>query len=152
MLARELGLPDAEVELIEQAAPLHDLGKITIPDALLLKPGRLTSGEYEQIKEHSIAGASILAGSKSAVLQLARDIALTHHEWWDGSGYPSGLRGEEIPLAGRIVGIVDVFDALTHDRPYKPPWAYAEALAEIHRLSGTQFDPRIVGAFMRVFG
>lgn len=147
LLARALELPDAQVELLRQAAPLHDIGKLAVPDALLLKPGKLTPSEFEEIKGHAAAGAAILSGSSYDVLCLAEEIAHTHHEWWDGSGYPAGLSGEAIPIAGRIVALADVFDALTHSRPYKPAWPVAEAVAEIERLEGLQFDPAVVSAF-----
>jgi putative two-component system response regulator len=145
-----LGLPDRDVELIRRAAPLHDIGKIGIPDANLLKPGRLTAGEFEQIKAHTTIGAEILSGSRSPLLRMAESIALTHHEYWDGTGYPAGLAGEEIPLPGRIVAVADVFDALTHERPYKEAWPVADAVAEIVNQSAQQFDPEIVDAFTKL--
>ncbi len=147
LVAQRLRLPARDVTLIRQAAPLHDLGKLGISDSILLKPGKLTFEEFELIKSHATIGASILADSSSDVLRLAEEIALSHHEWWDGNGYPTGLRGEAIPLSGRIVAIADVFDALTHSRPYKDAWPVADAVAEIRRLSGRQFDPRSVDAF-----
>lgn len=149
-LSRAIGLPEDEASLIGQAAPLHDVGKLAVPDAILLKPGRLTEAEFSQIKTHTTAGAAILAGSASDVLQRAEEIALTHHEQWDGSGYPSGLRGESIPMSGRIVALADVFDALTHDRPYKSAWPAAAATAEIQRLRNRQFDPAVVDAFLEL--
>ena len=121
----------AEIELIRLAAPLHDLGKIAIPDAILGKPGKLTGEEFDQMKTHTTIGAEMLAGSPFALVEMAEQIALTHHEKWDGSGYPSGLAGDAIPIAGRIVAVADVFDALTHSRPYKPAWSTADAIAEI---------------------
>ncbi len=148
LLARELGLPAADASLIRQAAPLHDLGKLSLPDSILLKPAKLSVAEYRRVKRHPAAGAAILRGSSSRVLRLAEEIALTHHEWWDGNGYPAGLAGEGIPLAGRIVAVADVFDALTHARPYKDAWPVAEAVAEIKRLAGRQFDPGLVEAFL----
>jgi putative two-component system response regulator len=148
LLARELGLPAAEAALIRQAAPLHDLGKLSLPDAILLKPAKLSVAEYRKVKRHPVAGAAILRGSSSRVLRLAENIALTHHEWWDGSGYPAGLVGETIPLAGRIVALADVFDALTHARPYKKAWPITKAVAEVKRLAGRQFDPALVKAFL----
>ncbi|MDX6678135.1 MAG: cyclic di-GMP phosphodiesterase, partial [Solirubrobacteraceae bacterium] len=146
-LAEELGLPRATVELIRRAAPLHDIGKLAIADAILLKPGRLTSAEREQMKRHATIGAQILSGSRSPLLQTAEQIALSHHEHWDGSGYPSGLSGEAIPLAGRIVAVADVYDAISHERPYKKAWPIDEAVAEIARHAGGQFDPRVAAAF-----
>ncbi|MDQ3813419.1 MAG: response regulator, partial [Armatimonadota bacterium] len=144
LLAQNLGLATERVELLRRAAPLHDVGKIGIPDEILLKPGRLTPEEFDIIKTHSAIGAALLSGGRSDLVQMAASIALTHHERWDGTGYPRGIAGEAIPIEGRIVAIVDVFDALTHDRPYKKAWPLEEALAEIARQDGRQFDPRIV--------
>jgi putative two-component system response regulator len=141
LVARGLGLPDAEVELIRRAAPLHDIGKIGITDLILLKRGRLSDEEFEVIKTHTRIGSEILAGSRSPMLRLAQRIALTHHERWDGRGYPSGLAGKAIPLASRIVAVADVFDALTHERPYKDAWPVEKAVAEIGEQAGRQFDP-----------
>jgi putative two-component system response regulator len=149
LLARELGLPDAQVSLIRRAAPLHDVGKIGIPDAILLKLGKLTVEEFELVKTHTTIGQRILSGGSFALLRLAEEIALCHHERWDGEGY-AGTPRDQIPLAGRIVAVADVFDALTQKRPYKPAWPVAEAIAEIERQRGHQFDPEIVDAFMRV--
>lgn len=149
-IAKALGLPPAEVELIQRAAPLHDVGKIAIPDAILLKPARLTPEEFEQMKTHTTLGAKMLSGGRFPLLQLAEEIALTHHEHWDGKGY-FGLEGESIPIAGRIVAVADVFDALTHERPYKKAWPNQEALEEIQRQSGRQFDSPIVEAFLHVW-
>lgn len=142
-----LGLPKREVNLMRQAAPLHDIGKLGISDTILLKPGRLTDEEFETMRHHAALGAEILSGSSSDVLQLAERIALTHHEWWNGSGYPAHLQGDEIPQCGRIVALADVFDALTHTRPYKEAWSVDRAVDEIHRLCGVQFDPEVVEAF-----
>jgi putative two-component system response regulator len=150
LLAPLLDWPGRDVELIRRAAPLHDIGKIGIPDGILLKPGRLGPDEFERIKAHTAIGAEILSGSASAVLRLAERIAVSHHERWDGRGYPRGLAGEEIPIAGRIVAVADVFDALTHARPYKEPWPIERAVAEILAQSGRQFDPRVVEAFVRL--
>ena len=147
LLAERLGLPEEMVELLRLAAPLHDVGKLAISDTILLKPGRLTTEEFARMQEHVWAGAKLLSGSSSPVLELGEEIALTHHERWDGTGYPRRLRGEEIPICGRIVAIADVFDALTHHRPYKAAWPVANAVAEINRLSGRQFDPSVVRAF-----
>jgi putative two-component system response regulator len=150
-LAQDLGLPKQQVELIRLAAPLHDLGKIGIPDHILLKPGRFSPGEYEQMKTHATIGARILSGGRYPLLRMAEEIAYTHHERWDGSGYPLGLDGEAIPLTGRIVAVADAFDALTHERPYKHAWPIAEALAEIVRQSGEKFDPSVVAALVRLY-
>ena len=147
LIAQAYGSRRDYVELIRLAAPLHDLGKLAVSDEILLKQGPLTDEEWETVRRHPAVGAAILAGSTSEVLQLAEEIARSHHEWWDGSGYPEGLRGADIPLSGRIVTLADTFDALTHDRPYKPAWTVPDAVAEIARLSGTRFDPAIVDAF-----
>jgi putative two-component system response regulator len=151
LLARELGLPDAQVSLIRRAAPLHDVGKIGIPDSILLKLGKLTAAEFELVKTHTTIGARILSGSRFPLLRLAEEIAFSHHEQWDGRGY-AGLVGDTIPLAGRIVTVADVFDALTQKRPYKAAWPVEEAVAEIARQRGRQFDPQVVDAFLRVIG
>ncbi|MGB2715839.1 MAG: HD domain-containing phosphohydrolase [Vicinamibacterales bacterium] len=149
LLARELGLSDAQVSLIRRAAPLHDVGKIGIPDSILLKLGKLTPPEFELVKTHTSIGARILSGSRFALLRLAEEIAFSHHEQWDGRGY-AGLTGNHIPLAGRIVTVADVFDALTQKRPYKAAWPVEEAVAEIERQRGRQFDPDVVDAFLRI--
>ena len=149
LLARQLGLPDAQVSLIARAAPLHDVGKIGVPDTILLKIGKLTPTEFELVKQHTVIGARILSGGKFPLLRLAEDIAYSHHERWDGEGY-AGLRKTDIPLAGRIVAVADVFDALTQQRPYKPAWPIGEAIAEIDRQRDRQFDPGVVDAFLRV--
>ncbi len=151
LVAQRLGLPADQVDLIRRAAPLHDIGKIGVPDAVLLKQGPLDPVDIQAMQAHTVIGAEILSGSRVALLGVGRDIALTHHEWWDGSGYPSGLQGEAIPIAGRLVAVADVFDALTHERPYKQAWSHAEAAAEIERRSGTHFDPYVVAAFMDLF-
>ncbi len=149
LLAQELGLPDEEVKLIRRAAPLHDVGKIGIPDAILMKPGRLTKAEFAIMKTHTVIGGRILSGSRYPLLELARTIALTHHERWDGNGY-AGVPGEQIPLVGRIVAVADVFDSLTHERPYKRAFTLAEAVEEILRERGQHFDPDVVDAFGRL--
>ena len=149
LLARQLGLPDPQVSLIRRAAPLHDVGKIGVPDAILLKLGKLTVEEFEQVKTHTTIGQRILSGSRFGVLRLAEEIAFSHHERWDGAGYVGIIR-DQIPLAGRIVAVADVFDALTQKRPYKAAWPVAEAIAEIDRQRSRQFDPEIVDAFLRV--
>jgi response regulator RpfG family c-di-GMP phosphodiesterase len=149
-IAERLGLPSAQISLIYRAAPLHDVGKLAVPESILLKPGRLTSREFEQVKSHTTTGGAILAGSSSRVLQTAEEIALTHHEWWNGHGYPAGLAGEEIPVSGRIVAVADVFDALTHERPYKEAWPIDQAVDEIRSLRASQFDPEVVEVFMEL--
>jgi putative two-component system response regulator len=146
-LGTELGLAEADAEILGLAAPLHDLGKIGIPDEILLKPGALTEAEFAKIRRHTEIGARILAGSRFAILQLGELIARTHHERWDGSGY-HGLRGQEIPLPARIVSVADVYDALTHERPYKHAWPHDEALGYIRTESGSHFDPVVVAAFL----
>jgi putative two-component system response regulator len=149
-VARKLGLGDEFVSVLREAAPLHDVGKLAVSDSILLKQEVLTSTEILEMRSHAVCGAELLAGSPSDVLQMAEEIALTHHEWWDGSGYPKGLTGDEIPMSGRIVALADVFDALTHSRPYKRPWSLDEALHEINYLSGRQFDPMVVAAFFNL--
>jgi len=149
VVAREIGLADGQVSLIRRAAPLHDVGKIGIPDSILLKLGKLTDDEFALVKTHTRIGARILSGSRFNLLRFAEEIAFTHHECWDGSGY-EGMTGESIPLGGRIVAIADVFDALTQKRPYKAAWPITDAIAEIDRQRGRQFDPTIVDAFLRV--
>ncbi len=145
-----LGLDEPTVSAMRQAAPLHDIGKLAVPDIILLHPGSLTELQRAQMKIHALAGHRLLAQSHSDVLMLASEIALTHHEWWDGTGYPNGLEGGEIPLSGRITAIADVFDALTHARPYKRAWTVEQAADEIRSLSGRQFDPRAVEAFLHL--
>ena len=147
LLAERLDLTARFTSLIRQAAPLHDLGKLAVSDSILLRPGRLTETEITEVRKHPRAGAAILAGSKSAVLSMAEEISLTHHEWWDGNGYPARLSGEDIPISGRIVALADVFDALTHARPYKAAWDLDRAYDEIVGLRGHQFDPDVVDAF-----
>jgi PAS domain S-box-containing protein len=149
-VAERLGLDAGQQALLREAAPLHDVGKLAIPDTILLKPGRLTQEEYEAMKTHAMLGARLLSGSSSPVLQMAAVIAASHHERWDGTGYPAGLAGEAIPLVGRIVAVADVFDALTHERPYKSLWPVEQAIAEIRSAAGTQFDPRVVDAFLEI--
>lgn len=148
LIAERLGLSSDDVEFIFTAAPLHDVGKVGIPDSILLKPGRLTAEEVEIMRRHTHYGAAILAGSTSPLLQLAAEIALCHHERVDGQGYPRGLRGEEIPLVGRIVALADVFDALTSQRPYKAPWTLERACGYIDSLRGQHFDDTCVEALL----
>jgi putative two-component system response regulator len=148
VLARHLGLPAEQIELIQRAAPLHDIGKIGIPDRILLKPGALSPEEFEVIKTHTTIGARILSGGRFALLRTAEEIAFTHHERWDGTGYPQGLTGEAIPLSGRIVALADAFDALISVRPYKKARRIEESMVEIQRGAGAQFDPSVVEAFL----
>lgn len=148
--ARLLGCSEEESELIERAATLHDIGKIGIPDAILLKPGKLTPPEFAVMRSHTTIGARILSGSDVPVLQTAAMIALTHHERWDGRGYPEGNLGADIPLVGRIVAAADLFDALTHARPYKRAWTREEALREVCAQAGRQLDPGVVEALLHV--
>ena len=148
LLAQQLGLPEDQIELIRQAAPLHDVGKIGISDLILLKPGKLTDEEFATMKTHAAIGAALLSGGNSELVQMAERIAGTHHERWDGRGYPNNLAGESIPVEGRILAVADVFDALTHERPYKKAWLVAEAIAEIQSQSRRQFDPAVIDAFL----
>jgi putative two-component system response regulator len=172
IIAEELGMSPDAVRALEQAARLHDVGKIGVPDDILLKAGELTDAEFTSMKRHSgfgkkilqqfsveeqdrmrrhtEVGAQILKVGSSPILEMATRVALTHHEWWDGGGYPRRLAGAAIPLPGRIVALADVWDALTHVRPYKQAWTGTAALEEVSRLSGRQFDPAVVEAFARV--
>ncbi|WP_277251839.1 HD domain-containing phosphohydrolase [Neptunomonas phycophila] len=145
VLAKAAGLSDDDAEDLQQAAPMHDIGKIGIPDSILLKPEKLTHEEYTHMQRHTQIGAEILGDSESGLIQLAYTVAMTHHEKWDGTGYPNGLKGDNIPLAGRIVAVADVFDALTSKRPYKEAWPVEKALNVIKQDSGTHFDPLLVG-------
>lgn len=147
-LAQALGMPAALVEEIRRAAPLHDLGKVAIPQEILLKPGPLTDEERAEMMRHVEFGARMLATARSPVLRLAAEIAVSHHERWDGNGYLAGLAGEDIPLSGRITSVADVFDALTHERPYKKAWERERALEEIASQAGRQFDPRVTEALL----
>jgi putative two-component system response regulator len=149
-LALAVGMSERDAEQIAHASAMHDIGKIGIPDSVLLKPASLDPTEWELMQTHTTLGASVLSGSRSALIRLAETIALTHHERWDGSGYPFALRGDKIPLAGRICAICDVYDALCSTRPYKDAWTPEEALAEIRRESGKHFDPELVDAFLRI--
>lgn len=149
-LAAQAGLSMEECDLILTASPLHDIGKIGIPDSILQKPGKLTPEEWDIMKRHTIIGAEMLSGSASKFMNIARIIALTHHERFDGTGYPNGIKGENIPIVGRICGICDVFDALMSKRPYKPAWSLEQTLAEIEDKAGSHFDPRLVESFMKI--
>ena len=148
LLARAAGVTDDLAELIEKAAPLHDLGKVGVPDSVLLKPGKLSAEEFELVRTHTTIGAQIIGETTSEVLTVARVIAETHHERWNGLGYPYGLEGEAIPLPGRVVAVCDVFDALTHERPYKRAWTVNEAVQELVTERGRFFDPELVDLFI----
>lgn len=152
LIASALSLPPEEIELIRRAAPLHDVGKIGIPDAVLLKAGPLSPAERQLMKRHTAIGAKLLSDSNSETLRLAEQIAATHHERWDGTGYGNKLSGDAIPLPGRILSVADVFDALTHERPYKTAWPVEDAVEEIRQQRGRQFDPSVVDAFLDIQG
>jgi putative two-component system response regulator len=147
-IAAALGLPETQVQLLRLAAPLHDIGKIAVGDRILRKTGMLTDHERQLMEQHAEVGRDLLGGSGSELLELAATIAWTHHERWDGSGYPRQLKGEEIPLEGRIVAVADVFDALSSDRPYRPRLTLDEARTWILEGSGKAFDPQVVEAFV----
>ena len=149
-LGRAIGLSPAECDLILNAAPMHDIGKIGIPDRILLKPGPLDADEWVLMKRHPAIGAELLSGSTSELMQMAETIAHCHHEKWDGSGYPRGLAGEAIPLAARIVAVCDVFDALLSKRPYKKAWTVDQALEELDRRAGSHLDPILVVKFREI--
>ena len=146
-IGQGLGMSAADCELLLEAAPMHDIGKVGIADSILLNPGRLSPAEFEIMKQHAVIGHNILKDSLSQVLQVGAAIALGHHEKFDGSGYPGGLRGEAIPIFSRIVAVADVFDALTSKRPYKEAWSLERASAHIRASAGTHFDPACVAAF-----
>lgn len=148
LVAAELGLPLDLVEDLRYASPLHDIGKVAIPDSILLKPGKLTPDEYEEMKKHPVYGGRMLENAESRLLKLGRNIALSHHEHWDGTGYPYGLKGEEIPLEARIVSVADVFDALTTRRVYKGAWTADDTFLYMGEQSGRLFDPKIIDAFV----
>lgn len=149
LLAKEIGWDEHRCDLILNASPMHDIGKIGIPDQILLKPGKFELHEWEVMKTHGVIGAKLLEGDDSDLMVMAREIALTHHEKWDGSGYPYGLIGEAIPISGRIAALADVFDALTSSRPYKKAWSVEAAVDLIQEGSGVHFDPSLVEIFMR---
>jgi putative two-component system response regulator len=150
LLAQAIGLNEAHAEMLLYASPMHDIGKIGIPDYVLLKPGKLNEAEWEVMKQHAKIGSDIVGGHNSELLHMASIIALTHHEKWNGSGYPNHLQGEAIPLEGRIAAICDVFDALTSERPYKKAWSVEDAMAYINAESDKHFDPRLTHAFNRI--
>lgn len=149
-LGEVAGINREQCALLLNASPMHDIGKIGIPDHILLKPGKLEPEEWEIMKTHAQIGADILDSSDSELLNMASEIAITHHEKWDGSGYPNGLKGKEIPLVGRIVSIADVFDALTSTRPYKKAWSVEKAMITIKEESGRHFDPELVNFFIKI--
>ncbi len=150
-IAEAMGMTEPQLSLLRRAAALHDIGKLAIPSHICLKPGRLTPDEFEVMKTHVEAGAHLLKDGESEVIQMAEAIALTHHERWDGRGYPYGLQGEDIPLVGRIVALADVFDALLQQRPYKAAWPVQKAYDEIVEQSGKHFDPAVVEAFSSLY-
>ena len=147
-LGVKMGLPREAIQSLRHSAPMHDLGKIGIPDSILRKPTRLTQEEFEVMKTHTTIGAKILENSQNPIFQMAHDIALSHHERWDGGGYPNGLTGEEIPLMGRIVGLIDAFDAMTSNRAYRAARSVEESCAIIEDERGKQFDPGLVEVFL----
>lgn len=151
-IAAALGAPPHYVEAIRLAAPLHDVGKVGLTDTLLLKPGKFDDEEFAAMKKHTTMGSEIFGHCESPLMALAREIALHHHERWDGSGYPTGLAGEAIPLAARIVAVADVYDALTNARPYKRAWTHEEAMSEMMRQKGRHFDPAVMDAFVDITG
>ena len=150
LLARELGLGAERADMLLRAARLHDVGKIAIPDGILLKPTKLTPEEFSVVKTHTTVGAKLLSGGQSPLMKLAELIALNHHERFDGSGYPQGLQGQKIPIEGRIMAVADTFDALTHDRIHRKAWSVPDAVVEIESQRGKQFDPAVVDAFMNL--
>jgi two-component system response regulator RpfG len=149
LIATALGVDADEVETIELAAPLHDIGKIGIPDHILLKAGQLEKDEWEVMRRHPVIGHDILKGSASKYVRMGALIALGHHEKYDGTGYPNGLEGDHIPLCARVVAVADVYDALTSVRPYKTAWPSAQAMDWVASQAGRHFDPRMVEAFLR---
>jgi len=148
LLAQKLGWSTTDTEMMLNASPMHDIGKIGIPDHILLKPGKFEPAEWEIMKSHAAIGAELLDGDDSPLLRLAREIALSHHEKWDGSGYPNGLAGEAIPQSGRIAAVADVFDALTSSRPYKRAWTVEAAEAFVRDNTGSHFDPTVEECFL----
>lgn len=148
-IAMQLGMSEDQQTLIIEAAPMHDIGKVGIPDSILLKPGKLDHSEFEIMKEHAQFGYNILNGSSSKLMQVGAEIALSHHEKYDGSGYPNGLKGDDISIYGRIVAVADVFDALTSSRPYKKPWPIEDAISFLTDNEGKHFDSNCVQAFLK---
>lgn len=150
LIGSAAGLSEAEADMLLNVAPMHDIGKIGIPDRILQKPGKLDESDWRIMRRHPEIGAEIIGEHSSELLSMARLVALTHHERWDGQGYPNGLKGEEIPLVGRIVAVADVFDALTSERPYKKPWSIPETMKFIKEKSGEIFDPKLVESFLGI--
>jgi len=150
LTAEELGMNHEQCMMMRYASPMHDVGKISVPDKILLKPGKLTEDEFKIIKLHTIIGNKILGGTSLPLLELAREIAISHHERWDGNGYPLGLKGDDIPLSGRVVAVADVFDALTSERVYKTAWPIEDALDYIKEQRGRQFAPDVIDAFLNI--
>jgi putative two-component system response regulator len=150
MLGKAMGLEATTVELISRAAPLHDIGKVGIPDNILLKAGPLTGDEFEIMKTHTVIGSRMLSKGRSELVRFSQRIARSHHEWWDGSGYPDRVSGQSIPLEARVVAAADFLDALTHDRPYRPAWGMDDTLAEIERRAGSHFDPAVAKALLAI--
>jgi len=148
MLGEAIGLESTTVELIRRAAPLHDIGKVAIPDNILLKAGPLTGEEFEIMKTHTVIGSRMLSKGRSELVRFSQRVARSHHEWWDGSGYPDRVSGQSIPLEARIVAAADFLDALTHERPYRPAWGIDDTLAEIKRRAGSHFDPTVAKALL----
>ena len=149
IIAEGMGLPKDEIDMIRHASPMHDVGKIMLPDKILKKKGKLTAQEKDLMKKHPSSGAEIFKNSRSSLLKACEEIALTHHERYDGTGYPMGLSGKDIPLYGRIVALADCFDAYTSARSYKKAYTFDEAVAMIRERSGTHFDPAVVRAFVK---
>jgi len=150
LLGEAIGLEATTVELIRRAAPLHDIGKVGIPDNILLKAGPLTGEEFEIMKTHTVIGSRMLSKGRSELVRFSQRVARSHHEWWDGSGYPDRVSGQAIPLEARIVAAADFLDALTHDRPYRPAWGMDDTLAEIKRRAGSHFDPTVASALLGI--
>ena len=151
LMGKAMGMGEDKCDLLLNASPMHDVGKIGIPDKILLKPAALTSIEWEIMKTHTTIGANLLSGHKSDLMEVACTIAMTHHEKWDGTGYPNGLKGEDIPLEGRICALCDSFDALVSVRPYKKAWSIEDSVSEINKSCGKSFDPELVKIFEKIF-
>ena len=148
IIGRAAGMDESDLDLLLHASPMHDIGKIGVPDSILLKPGKFEPEEWEIMKTHAQIGADILSGDDSPMMMMAKEIALTHHEKWDGSGYPNNLKGKDIPLVGRVSALADVFDALTSERPYKKAWKVDDAVGFIKENAGSHFDPELVELFI----